>query len=376
MNKFVVNVFKIALLFFLTCGVQASQVRIKDISRFDGIRDNALVGYGLVVGLSGTGDRNSNKSTLHSIRNTLENFGVIVSENDIKSRNVAAVIITASMPAFGHEGDKIDVVVSSLGDATSLNGGTLLMAPLKAANNVIYALAQGVLSVGGYNFSSHENMIQKNHPTVGRILQGATLEKSINNQYVMDDGSVQLVLAQPDFTTVSHITTRLINQFPQLNVYAINAGRISLSLSKDDFPINFPINLLAKIENTLVVPAELSRVVVNERTGIIVSGTDVMIGNVVISYGSLKLVIETDYSASQPFAILGRIPNSIKTEVLTDTTISIDDKKEATYVSEKQTTIATLVQGLKKLNLTTRDIISILQALKQSGALHAELIIQ
>ena len=369
MMKCLIN---IALLFFLTCSVQASQVRIKDISRFDGVRDNALVGYGLVVGLSGTGDRSSNKSTLHSIRNTLENFGVIVSENDIKSRNVAAVIITASMPAFGQQGDKIDVVVSSLGDATSLNGGTLLMAPLKAADNVIYALAQGVLSVGGYNFSSHENVIQKNHPTVGRILQGAILEKSINNQYVMDDGSVQLILSQPDFTTVSHITTRLNEQFPQLTIHAVNAGRISISPNED----NFPIDLLANIENTLIEPAELSRVVVNERTGVIVSGTNVMVGDVVISYGSLKLVIETNYSASQPFGIVGRIPNSIKTEVLTDTTLSVDNKKEATYVSKKQTTIATLVQALKKLNLTTRDIISILQSLKQSGALHAELVIQ
>lgn len=361
------------LLCLFSCqSLLASQARIKDIARFDGVRENALVGYGIVIGLAGTGDSSRNKSTLQAIKNTLQNFGIIVETTDIRSRNVAAVMLTAQLPSFGQEGDKIDVIVSSMGDASSLAGGTLLIASLKAANNEIYALAQGVLSVGGYRFEADQNVIQKNHPTVGRVIQGATLEKSINNQFINDKGEVHLILEKPDFTTASRIVTRLQQQLPKLSVKALHAGRIALSMDEDEFPIQ----LLSTIENTLVIPAEIARVVVNEKTGTIVSGTNVSISDVVISHGSLKLSIETDYFASQPYGIITSRNNAISTEVLTDTRLAAEEGNEATFISNKSTNIAELVEGLKSLNLTTRDIISILQALKRSGALHAELIIQ
>lgn len=359
-------------LFLVVGNSFASQARIKDIARFDGVRENALVGYGIVTGLSGSGDSTRNQSTVQSIQNTLENFGVIVDAQDIKSRNVAAVILTAQLPSFGQEGDKIDVTVSSIGDATSLAGGTLLMSSLKAANNEVYALAQGILSVGGYRFESDNNVIQKNHPTVGRILQGATLEKSINNKFINDEGEVHLILEKPDFTTASRIVKRLQALLPDINVDALHAGRISLKTEKN----NFPIHLLADIENVMVNPAEISRVVVSEKTGTIVSGTHVMISDVVISHSALKLSIETDYFASQPQGLIANRSNSIRTEVLSDTEVRVEEPNEATFVSNKQTTIAELVDGLKTLKLTTREIISILQALKRSGALNAELIIQ
>lgn len=352
--------------------VQAGTVRVKDITRYDGVRDNALVGYGLVVGLSGSGDSARSQSTLQSIRNTLESFGVIVSTDDIKSRNVAAVIITAQLPPFAQQGDKIDVSVSSVGDARSLTGGTLLLAPLRAANEEIYALAQGSVSVGGYQFQANENVVQKNHPTVGTVVDGGNIEKSINNRYYQDDGSVHLILAEPDFTTISRVTKALKERFGDLDVQALHAGRIRIAKKGEAVPIE----LMAEIENTWVEPADVARVVVNERTGTIVSGADVQIGDVVISHGALKLVIDTNFVASQPSGLIGRIPDSVRTEVLKDTELTVDEAHDATYVNRGGTGIAELVQSLKKLNLSTRDIIAILQALKRSGALHAELVIQ
>lgn len=350
----------------------AGSVRIKDIARYDGVRDNALVGYGLVIGLSGSGDSLRSASTLQSVRNTLENFGVIVAANEVKSRNVAAVMITTSLPAFAQAGDKIDVSVSSIGDANSLTGGTLLLAPLRAANNTVYALAQGPVSVGGYQFEANENLVQKNHPTVGRVPGGANIEKSIDNRYLKADGSVDLILTEPDFTTVSRVIDSLSARFTGLQITPVHAGRIKIS--NHGAPV--PFMQIAEIENTQVIPAEVARVVVNERTGTIVSGTEVQIGNVVISHGALKLVIKTDFIASQPYGLVGRLPDSIGTEVLRDTDINVSEKTEATYVNKEGTGIAELVQALKKLNLTTRDIIAVLQALKRSGALHAELVIQ
>lgn len=356
----------------LSFSVDAYQVRIKDIARFDGVRDNMLVGYGIVTGLAGTGDSSRSKSTMQSIRNTLENFGVIVDTNDINSRNAAAVILTAQLPAFGQEGDKVDVTVSSIGDASSLSGGTLMMTSLKAANDEIYALAQGVITVGGYKFESNNNVVQKNHPTVGRIVRGGTLERSIDNQIIDDAGEIHILLEKPDYTTASRIVAKLATLSPNLEVQAKHAGRISLR-STDAV---FPIQLLAQIENTKINPAQLSRVVVNERTGTIVAGTDVSISDVVISHGSLKLTIKTDYFASQPSAVITNRSEGIETVVLSDTEVNASEDNEATFISDKPTSIADLVDGLKSLNLSTREIISILQALKESGALHAELVIQ
>lgn len=370
MNRFIQ--FVLMALIFLSLIAQAGTVRVKDITRFDGVRDNALVGYGLVVGLSGSGDSSRSESTIQSIRNTLENFGVIVTKDDINSRNVAAVIITAQLPAFAQQGDKIDVSVSSIGDARSLTGGTLLLAPLRAANETIYALAQGSVSVGGYQFEANENVVQKNHPTVGQVIDGANIEKSINNRYHKEDGSVHIILSEPDFTTINRVAEALQSRFGALQVAPLHASRIRIA--NKGKPV--PIQLMSQIENTWVEPADVARVVVNERTGTIVSGADVQIGDVVISHGSLKLVINTNFVASQPFGLVGRIPSSVSTEVLKDTEISVIENNDATYVSRTGTGIAELVQSLKKLNLTTRDIIAILQALKRSGALHAELVIQ
>ncbi|MCF2860218.1 flagellar basal body P-ring protein FlgI [Pseudoalteromonas sp. SMS1] len=351
---------------------QASQanVKIKDIARVDGVRDNALVGYGIVVGLAGTGDTSRNGATIQSIRNTLENFGLILDLEDIKARNVAAVIVSTDLPPFAQPGDRIDVHVSSLGDAKSLSGGTLFMTPLKGADDEIYALAQGVLAVGGYQFEANQSSVQKNHPTVGVIHQGAVVEREVKSNFLSDDGLLHLVLRKPDFIMADRVVQAL--QTSGVTAQALHAGKIQIVPPQD----RSVISSIAQIQNLYVEPPAISRVVINERTGTLVAGADVQVGNVVISHGSLKLTIDTNFLTSQPNTMLGRPSNAIQTVVVPDSEIQVTENQEALYTNKNGTNISDLVDSLKAMKLSTRDIISILQALKQSGALHAELVVQ
>lgn len=348
-----------------------SSVRIKELARIDGVRDNALVGYGIVVGLASSGDSSRSLATLQSVKNTLESFGLVVSTEDIKSKNAAAVIVTADLPAFAQPGDKLDVHVSSIGDARSLTGGTLYMTPLKGVDNKVYALAQGNLAVGGFKLSANQSVLQRNHPTVGFIPQGGTVEKEINNQFVKDDGSLTLILKQPDFVTADRIV-KSINQSTGFNVEAVHAGKIIVTPSQD----MSLISAIATIQQTRVVPELASKVVINERTGTLVSGSDVFVGNVVISHGSIELKINTHFNAVQPNGIFVDANDGIRSVVTATSDLSSSQINEAYYQTDSGTNIADLVNSLKKLKLSTRDIISILQALKKSGALHAELVVQ
>lgn len=346
-------------------------VRIRDISRIEGVRDNSLMGYGVVVGLAGTGDSARNHATLQSVRNTLQNFGVVLSTKDIRSNNAAAVIVTAELPPFAQPGDRIDVHVSSLGDARSLSGGTLFMTPLQGADERVYALAQGILTVGGYRFESNQNLEQRNHPTAGFIPQGALIEREVGTT-ISQNGSLNLILNQPDFITAERMVQALRSSFPSLQIKALHAGRVIIEGVSDDSIMS----TIANIQQVRVTPAAIAKVVVNEKTGTIVSGADVYIDNVVISHGGIKLSIDTNFLVSQPQGLIGRINDNIQTTVVPDTDIRVTHDDEALYLSSGSASIGELVDGLKALKLTTRDIISILQALKQSGALHAELIVQ
>lgn len=346
-------------------------VRIRDISRIEGVRDNALIGYGVVVGLAGTGDSTRNGATLQSVRNTLQNFGLVLKPEDIRSNNAAAVIVTAELPPFAQPGDRIDVQVSSIGDARSLSGGTLFMTPLKGADEKVYALAQGALAVGGYRFESNQNVEQRNHTTSGFIPQGALVEREVITA-VSQDGKLNLVLNQPDFITAERMVQALRQQFPRLTIKALHAGRISIQGVDDD---NI-MSTIANIQQIRITPATLAKVVVNEKTGTIVSGADVRIDNVVISHGGIKLSIDTQFVVSQPQGLIGRMSDGVQTEVVPVTDIKVTEDGEALYTNDGTASIAELVDALKTLRLSTRDIISILQALKQSGALHAELVVQ
>lgn len=365
---------RVVILSLLLCCqvVQAgSQARIRDISRVDGVRENSLVGYGIVVGLAGSGDSHRNKATLQSIRNTLESFGIVVSNDDVKANNAAAVIITADLTPFAQPGDKIDVHVSSLGDARSLSGGTLYLTPMKGGDDKIYALAQGNLTTGGYKFEQNQNIMQRNHPTVGFIPQGAIVEKEIEQQFVHNN-QIQFVLNHPDFVTAESMVQVIRATYPQLTVKAVHAGKVSVA---PVMPEN-AMALIARLQQLRLETASLARVVVNEKTGTVVAGADVTVGDIVISHAGIRLEIQTRFHTSQPGAFAGHDNPAVRTETVPETDVRIHGDHEAFYASQGGTNIAELVTALKKVNLSTRDIISILQAINQSGALNAELIVQ
>ncbi len=362
----------VLVLTFSTQLASATSVRIKELARIEGVRENSLFGYGLVVGLAGTGDSRRSKATLQSISNTLKEFGIIIEAEDLSSRNVAAVTLTARLPAFSNPGDLIDVNVSSLGDARSLVGGTLLFAPLKAANSKIYAVAQGQVSVGGFSYDLNGNVVQKNHPTVGIIPDGATVERGVSSDLIGEDGRIHVVLKQPDFTTANRIAEAINQQLGAKKAKAIHASKIAVEIPSDDFDL---VGFLTEIENSVVEPDRVAKVVVNERTGTVVAGGEVALDDITISHGNIKVVISTDYLVSQPYLLRGAGPN-VRTEVVPDTSIEVDEGVASAVSLGSGASIADLVGALRKIKTSTRDVITILQLIKTTGALHAQLIIQ
>lgn len=362
----------LALLLAGTVQAAAPEVRLKELARVQDVRDYALVGYGLVVGLAGTGDSDKNKVTRQSLINTLKYFNVNVADGDLNSRNTAAVMVTANMHSFSEAGDKLDVEVSSLGDARSLLGGTVLMTPLYGPDEKLYALAQGPLSIGGYVFESNQNSVQKNHPTVGRIPHGATIERSVFLAQSGRPANIALILNEPDFTTAQRIAERLSAKLGIKNIQAVHAGKIEIPVSADTASLSA---LIARIENVTVAPDQIARVVVNERTGTIVAGGNVRLGEVSISQGDLNVTISTRFEVSQPL-LLGRTGAGINTVVVPETKLKVDEQGQEPLQMPAGATVGELVQAMSRIRLSTRDMITVLQAIKQAGALHAELVIQ
>lgn len=348
-------------------------VRIKDLSRVAGVRDNALIGYGLVTGLSGTGDSTRSKATIQSVNNVLERFGIHVSENQIYSRNVAAVMVAATLPPYSRSGDKLDVNVTSLGDARSLLGGTLLLTNLTGPDGHTYALAQGPVSIGGFKYDLNGNVVQKNHPTAGTIPGGAMVEKSVSTTVLNSKGEIEILLNEPDNTTADRIARAINAHLGSSIAAAVDAGRVVVSLQQK-YAGNV-VGFLTQIENLTVNPDYRSKVVVNERTGTVVSGGDVSISSVNITHGDLKLLIETDYSVSQPL-LVRQVSDSVRTEVIPNTTMDVTEGGTTNMSFPENTTVSDLVAALNKVKVSSRDIISILLSIKRAGALHAELIIQ
>lgn len=352
----------------------AAGVRIKDLGRIDGVRDNMVVGYGIVSGLAGTGDSNRSQVTVQSIANALGNFGIYLTPSQITSRNVAAVIVTATLPAYTRIGDKIDINVSSLGDARSLVGGTLLMTPLYGPDRRVYALAQGPLSVGGFKYDLNGNVVQRNHPTSGVIPEGATIELSLSTKIVRDDGAISLLLFEPDYTTASRIASAVNAAFGVSIARAEDAGRVSVQAPA---PSTGPIvDFVARLENVVVDPDQRARVVINERTGTVVSGGDVRISTVTVTHSNLRVSIVTDYLVSQPDGVLVEPSRNIRTAVVPQTRIDAQEESMNTVSLPEGTQVAELVAALNRIKVSTRDVITILQSIKRAGALHAELVIQ
>jgi flagellar P-ring protein FlgI len=352
----------------------APGVRIKDLARFEGASESAVMGYGLVVGLSGTGDTSRNRSTVQSVSNMLREFGLQVPPESLNTRNVAAVLVTAQLPAELRGGDKLDVNVSAIGDARSLAGGTLLMTPLLGADREIYAMAQGALSVGGFRFEQSGNVAQKNYPTNGLIPEGAIAQKTISPELRRRDGSLDLILSQPDFTTAQRVAIAINRELPAANASAIEAGRIRLANAPPAGPML--VDLVARIEGLSVEPGARARVVVNERTGTIVAGGGVSIAAVSFTQGDIKLSISERLLVSQPGGLLVEPSSGIRTAVVPDTRLRVRESTLEAVDLPRGATISDLTRALAAIKASPSDVISILQGIKRAGALHAELIIQ
>lgn len=360
MNKVIIMVV------LLCCALPAQAARIKDIASFDGVRDNQLVGYGLVVGLNGSGDSDQTKFPVQSLVNMLERMGVTINRNDVKVKNVAAVMVTATLPPFAKQGTKLDVTISSVGDAKTIAGGTLVMTPLRGADNQVYAVAQGSVLTNSFAFGGQGATATKNHPTAGRIAGGALVERELPN-VLTGRSALRLNLAQADFTTASRITAAINKQFSG-SASSSDGGSVTVQVPSDFS--SRPVDFIAQVENLEVAQDAPARVVVNERTGTIVMGDAVKIAAVAVSHGNLAITIKEKPKVSQPEPL-----SKGETTVVPRTELKVKEEQNRLSVLPAGNTIGDVVRGLNLLGVTPRDLISILQAIKAAGALQAELVI-
>jgi len=356
----------IFLLVFSMLPLTSYGARIKELAYIDGVRNNQLIGYGIVIGLNGTGDKANTVFTTQSLANMLEKMGIKVDPGATKVKNVAAVMVTANLPPFSKAGTTIDVTVSSIGDATSLLGGVLLMTPLRGADGEVYAVAQGPVVVGGFSATGAGATMQKNHPTVGRIPNGATIEREIGYEFIKSD-SIIISLKMQDFTTARRIEERINSLYNDI-AYAKDAGTVYVKIP--DPVKETPVKFLSLIENLDVKPDMVAKIVVDEKTGTIVIGENVRISTVAISQGNISVMIKEDYKVSQPLPFA---PQTAQTVVTPDTRIRAEEDKGKLFIVEGDVTIRELVNVLNAVGVSTREMISILQAIKAAGALHAEL---
>lgn len=358
----------------LLAGAAAAQnadhkVLIRDVASVEGIRENSLIGYGLVVGLKGTGDKQQTYFTIQTLASILQRMGVEIPPSVVQStvqvKNVAAVFVTAKLPPFSRPGMPLDVMVSSAGDARSLEGGLLLLTPLYAADGQVYAAAQGPLVVGGYSAGSAANSKQLNHPTVGRIPNGGLIERDS----ALDLTKLQhlsLLLSDASFTTVEEVAAVINKELASAAASVIDSRRVEIQTSvagSADLPA-----LLARIENLEIRVRRKAKVVVNERTGTVVMGRDVRLGAVSILHGSFSIEVITSYSASQPNALAAG-----QTEVLPETKLKATESAARNVELNEGASVEELVTRLQAIGATARDVVSILQAIKAAGALEAEL---
>ncbi len=354
----------LAALWLLAMPGGAGAVRIKDIASFGGVRDNQLVGYGLVVGLGGTGDKKDSTFTMSSMVNMLERMGVAVDQTKMKPKNVAAVMVTTRMPISAKPGTRLDVTVSSMGDATSLQGGVLLLTPLKGVDGKVYSLAQGPLALGGFSVEGQAARAQKNVTTVGTIPGGAIVERGIPFQFNSQD-TLTLHMSSADFSTTMQVVERLNRVMGGSYAKAQDASTVAL-----DVPPAYRGNLvplMASIENIEVTPDGPAKVVVDEKTGTVVLGRDVRISRVAVAHGSLQVTVQEGMDVSQPGPF-----SQGQTVATPRTDINVREENRRLMLMEGAT-LQELVDGLNAIGATPRDLVSILRAMKTAGALHADL---
>jgi len=343
-------------------------VRIKDIASFDGARDNQLIGYGLVVGLNGSGDSDQSKFSAQSMANVLERMGISVNRSDISVKNAAAVMVTAILPPFTKQGTSIDVLVSSMGDSKSLAGGTLLFTPLKGGDGNIYAVAQGAVLTNSFSYGGQAASAQKNHPTAGRIPGGGLIERELPN-ILSGKAVLRLNLHQPDFTTATRVAEMINRKFQDQVASCGDPGAVTLKVPEEYR--GRVVEFVASMERLEVQPDNAAKVVLNERTGTIVMGEKVKIDTVAVSHGNLTLYIKETPQVSQP----APLSETGETKVVPRTSLKVNEGGGGLALVKEGANIGDVVRALNALGVTPRDLIGILQSIKAAGALQAELVV-
>ncbi len=378
MNKFLfkyglklLTVGAFAILCLIFCVASGRAARIKDIAHIEGFRSNQLTGYGLVVGLNGTGDRQNTEFTVQTLANLLQEYNIRVSPVDVRVKNVAAVMVTVDIPAFVQPGTKLDASVSSIGDAGSLSGGTLLLTPLKGPDGKVYAVAQGPVSLGGgYTALAVGAKVTKNHQTAGRITGGVLLERAIPSAVIGNDGQVRIDLDQPDFTTATRISESLARSPLRAIAQSVSPGLVTVAIP-DKFKPD-PIAFISAVESVEIAADSPARIVVNERTGTVIISKNVRIAPVAVAHGGLHITIKTEQRVSQPNPF-----GKGQTVVVPDS--SITAKEESRQLLELPggigVSLGEIVQALNSLGVTPRDLIAVFEALREAGALQAELVV-
>jgi len=341
--------------------------RLKELASLEGVRDNQLIGYGVVVGLAGTGDKRQTVFSQQTLTNMLVRMGVTVDPTQIQVRNIAGVTVTATLPPFAQPGTKIDITAAAIGDATNLQGGMLVMTPMKAASGEVYAVAQGPVMTGGFVAGRGGNTQTVNHPTVGRIPEGGIVERAPPT--IAPSSHLRLQLHEADFTTAARIVDVLNHRFASNGLAVASAE--SAAVVSVDIPANYsarPIEFVAEMENLTIEPDHRERVVINERTGTIVMGKDVRIMPVAIMHGALSVEVRTTLDVSQPAPL-----SQGQTTVTPETDVKAKQAKAQNVVLQKGATVEELARALQAIGSTPRDIIAILQNMRAAGAIEAEI---
>lgn len=342
----------------------ADAARLKDMASVKGVRSNQIIGYGLVVGLRGTGDKQGTQFTIQSLRSLLAKMGISIDAKQLRVANVAAVMVTAKLPAFARTGSTIDAMVSSAGDATSLAGGMLLMTPLLGNDGQIYAVAQGPIAIGGYSAEGGGSAIAQNHPTVGTLVGGALVEREVAYSMVGQE-EFEIALHRPDFTTAQRAAARINEEFGTSVAVARDSGTLDITLpaTYDKDAVGF----MARVETVEIAPDKPARIILNERTGTIVMGDSVRVSTVAVAHGNLTVVVNRMNDVSQPNPF-----SDGETTRVQNTEIETSQDESQLSVIDETVTIGDLVRALNAMGTTPTDLISIIQAIKASGALTAD----
>jgi len=340
--------------------------RVKDLTSIAGVRDNQLIGYGLAVGLNGTGDGNNTGFSGQTVSTMLRSMGLTIDAAKIRARNAAVVMVTATLPPFARAGGHVDVLVSSIGDAKSLQGGTLLLTPLRAPNGQIYAVAQGPVSIGGFAARGKSgSSVQQNHPTVGQVANGALIEGEVGLQFNGRE-QIRMLLNMPDFTTSARLAETINTQLGAGVARAVDSGTIEVQVL-EPYRANVAA-FVATLENMEVNPDQVAKVVLDERTGTVVIGENVRIATVAIAHGNLSIEIREEPQVSQPAPL-----SQGKTVVTPRSEVKVKEDKNQVILLSQAVTIRDLVRALNSIGVTPRDLVAIFQAIKAAGALQAKL---